>query len=173
MSAVDISQSGVDRIRQRKLKTLKSAEIFDGYKIPFPDRSFDTAIAIHVLEHVEHERLLLSEMARVAGRVYVEVPLEHTYRLNRSIEAGKPYGHINHYTFDRFINVLETSGLTVARKGVFANSLDYETFLAGKVKGRMKHAIRTGALKLAPKFAQRSFVYLGAAMCISKRQSLT
>ena len=166
MDAVEISASGIERINARNLP-IRSVQSFDGYKLPFPDKAFDTAIAIHVLEHVEHERLFLREIARVAKVVFVEVPLEHTFRLKRSIAKGKPFGHINHYTNDRFLSVLETSGLTPTRSRVFANSLPYETFLAGRAKGTIKHAIRSGAVRLAPALAPKLFVYLGAALCSS------
>jgi SAM-dependent methyltransferase len=168
IDAVEISASGIERISSRHLPSLRSVQSFDGYAIPFPDRSFDTAIAIHVLEHVEHERLFLREMARVARKVYIEVPLEHTVRLQRSIEAGRPYGHINHYTQTRFLNLLETSGLDVQNSQVFSNSLPYEQFLAGKTKGSIKHAIRSGLLSAAPALAPKLMVYLGAALCVSR-----
>ncbi|MBI5321100.1 class I SAM-dependent methyltransferase [Bradyrhizobium sp.] len=166
IDAVEISASGIERINSRHLASLRSVKSFDGYTLPFPDKTFDTAIAIHVLEHVEHERLFLREMARVARRVYVEVPLEHTVRLKRSIAAGRPFGHINHYTHARFLNLLETSGLVVQRSRVFSNSLPYEQFLAGTTKGSIKHAIRSGLLKIAPGVASNLMVYLGAAVCV-------
>lgn len=168
IDAVEISASGIERINSRHLPSLRSVRSFDGYAIPFPDKSFDTAIAIHVLEHVEHERLFLRELARVAHKVYIEVPLEHTVRLERSIEAGRPYGHINHYTYARFLNLLDTSGLAVQRAKIFANSLAYERFLAGKMKGSIKHAIRSGLLTAAPSLAPKFMVYLGAAFCVSR-----
>ena len=59
IDAVEISASGIERINSRHLASLRSVKSFDGYTIPFPDKTFDTAIAIHVLEHVEHERLFL------------------------------------------------------------------------------------------------------------------
>jgi ubiquinone/menaquinone biosynthesis C-methylase UbiE len=165
LDALEISASGIARIKARNIPTLRSVQTFDGYKIPHLDQSFDTAIAIHVLEHVEHERLFLQELARVAKQVYVEIPLEHTLRLKRSISLGRPFGHINHYTFDRFLNLLETSGLTPVKTAVFSNSSTYEQFVGGRIKGAIKHAIRSSALKTAPAIAPMAFVYLGAALC--------
>ncbi|XSC45843.1 class I SAM-dependent methyltransferase [Bradyrhizobium sp. RDT10] len=165
LDAVEISSSGIERVSSRRLSSLNAVRSFDGYKLPFEDKSFDTAIAIHVLEHVEHERLFLNELKRVSKRVFVEVPLEHTFRLQRSIAMGKPFGHINHYTFDRFLNLLDTCGLKPAASKIFSNSLAYEIFVGGKTVGPVKHVMRSTALKVAPSLAPRMFVYLGAAMC--------
>ena len=60
-SAVDISQSGVDEIAARNIPALKEVMLFDGYRIPFADNSFDLALGIHVIEHVEHERVFIRE----------------------------------------------------------------------------------------------------------------
>jgi ubiquinone/menaquinone biosynthesis C-methylase UbiE len=169
LDAVEISSSGIERVASRRLSTLHAVQSFDGYKLPFEDQSFDTAIAIHVLEHVEHERLFLNELNRVSKRVYVEVPLEHTFRLQHSIAMGKPFGHINHYTFERFLNLLRTCGLTPLAANIFSNSLAYETFVGGRTIGPIKHVIRSSALKIAPSIAPKIFVYLGAAMCESTK----
>lgn len=165
MDAVEISASGIERVTSRHLGTLSAVQSFDGYKLPFADKSFDTAIAIHVLEHVEHERLFLNELKRVAKRVFIEVPLEHTFRLRHSIAMGKPFGHINHYTFERFLNLLETCDLKPVRATIFPNSLAYETLVGGNIVGSLKHVIRSTTLKVAPFIAPKLFVYLGAAMC--------
>lgn len=165
MDAVEISASGIERIAFRHLSTLNAIQSFDGETLPFEDKSFDTGIAIHVLEHVEHERQFLNELRRVSKRVFVEVPLEHTFRLQRSIALGKPFGHINHYTFERFLNLLETCGLKPVTAKIFPNSLAYETFVGGPRVGTIKHAIRSTALTVAPMIAPKLFVYLGAALC--------
>jgi SAM-dependent methyltransferase len=165
LEAAEISASGIERIKARHLQTLSGVKTFDGYTLPYADKAFDVALALHVLEHVEHERLLLREMARVAKMVYIEVPLEHTFRLNRSIERGKSGGHINHYTFDRLLNVLRTSGLTPTNYGIFPSSLPYERHVGGPVMGTIKHAIRSTALRVAPSIAPGIFVYVAGALC--------
>ncbi|WP_246711490.1 class I SAM-dependent methyltransferase [Rhizobium leguminosarum] len=50
LAAVEISKSGIDAIRARKLPSLSAVDQFDGYKIPHSDKAFDLALAIHVLE---------------------------------------------------------------------------------------------------------------------------
>jgi len=75
--AVEISESGVEHIKARNIPNLKSVQLFDGYKLPFEDNSFDLIILSHVLEHVEHERILLRELKRVARHYIIEVPLDY------------------------------------------------------------------------------------------------
>ncbi|WP_065754543.1 class I SAM-dependent methyltransferase [Bradyrhizobium paxllaeri] len=168
LHAVEISNSGIERIRQRKLNTLQSVQEFDGYKLPFADNSFDTALAVHVLEHVEHERLFLRELSRVARRCYIEVPLEHTFRVQRAIQTSAPYGHLNFYTPETFKNLLSTVELSLLSIAVFPNSLDYEVFLSGPFVGKAKYLIRSFALKLFPRLSPELFVYICGALCERK-----
>jgi hypothetical protein len=175
LTAVEISESGIAEIKARQLPRLVDVQIFNGYQIPYGDGAFDLAIAIHVLEHVEHERVLLQELQRVARRIIVEVPLENGLRAGRAIRAGRPNGHINYYTPETFINLLETAGLRVLDHAVHTSSVAYEQFLSGRFKGRVKHAIRRAALTVAPTVAPWLATYLLTAYCethASARQAL-
>jgi len=50
-------------------------------RLPFPDRSFDTVICTHVLEHILDIRAAIQELRRIAHRkLIVVVPLEREYR---------------------------------------------------------------------------------------------
>ncbi|TIP82731.1 MAG: class I SAM-dependent methyltransferase, partial [Mesorhizobium sp.] len=160
LGAVEISTSGIEAIKARKIPSLKSLDVFDGYHIPHPDKSFDLGLAIHVVEHVEHERMFLMEAARVCKKLYIEVPLEHTRNLNRAIRMSGPFGHINFYTPLTFENLLNTSGLKVDRLMTFAHDLAYEQHLAGRSKGWVKYKLRTEFLKVAPKTAVRNMTYM-------------
>lgn len=163
--AVEISESGLAQIRKRDLRGLGEAKLFDGYKIPYPDKSFDVATAIHVLEHVEHERLFLTELRRVARRVVIEVPLENGLRVERSIRISAPYGHINYYNPEVFLNLVRTSGFTVLGSSVRTSSLQYEQFLYGVRVGFAKNALRRIVLRLVPRIAVWSFNYLLTVYC--------
>jgi SAM-dependent methyltransferase len=165
LTALEISASGIAEIKARQLPKLVDVQLFNGYQIPYGDGAFDLAIAIHVLEHVEHERALLRELQRVAKRIIVEVPLENGLRAKRAIRAGRPNGHINYYTPETFINLLETSGLRVLDHKVHTSSLAYEQFLSGRFKGRVKNAIRRTALAMAPTVAPLMATYLLTAYC--------
>lgn len=165
LHAVEISESGVKSILARDLPSLQAAQIFDGYKIPYPDKHFDLAIAVHVLEHVEHERLLLQEIRRVAKFAYIEVPLEHGYRVQRSIDQGKKFGHINFYTKETIRGLVESCEMEVVNWGIAPSSLQYEQHLSGKAKGWLKSLVRRSMLVAAPRFAPWLMVYNGYVFC--------
>ena len=76
LSSVEISKNGVEVIRQRNINKLREIIIFDGYNLPYKDNEFDLIISTHVLEHVEHERMFLNELARVGKNIFIEVPSE-------------------------------------------------------------------------------------------------
>ncbi|MDP9078080.1 MAG: class I SAM-dependent methyltransferase [Bacteroidota bacterium] len=111
--AVEISESGVEHIKTREIKNLKSVQIFDGYKLPFEDNSFDLIILSHVLEHVEHERILLRELKRVARHYIIEVPLDYRAGVDTRIKHFLAYGHINVYTPTSLRYLLSTEGFVV------------------------------------------------------------
>ncbi len=72
--------------------------LFDGYKIPYPDNHFDLVICSHVMEHVEHERILLREIKRVSKNQIFEVPIDFSFYVDKKIKHFLAYGHINIYT---------------------------------------------------------------------------
>ncbi|MBS1532632.1 MAG: class I SAM-dependent methyltransferase [Bacteroidetes bacterium] len=111
--AVEISDSGVERIKQRNIPGVKSVQIFDGYHLPYADNSFDLTILSHVLEHVEHERLLLRELKRVANFCVIEVPRDYKAGVDKKIKHFLAYGHINMYTPTSLRYLLLTEGFEV------------------------------------------------------------
>ena len=86
----------------------------DAARLPFPDDTFDLALAIEVLEHVPTPRRALDELARVcAGTVVLSVPLEPIWRAGNMLrgrylgDLGNTPGHVNHWTrrgFRRFVS---------------------------------------------------------------------
>lgn len=164
--ALEISQAGAQAIEARGLKRLVGTTRFDGYEIPYDDQFFDLAILCHVLEHVEHERILLRELRRVARHIIIEVPIEHGLRIDRKIASGARFGHINYYLPDTVLNLLRTSGLRVIRSQMCCSSLAYEQHCAGRARGWVMAALRRSALKVAPRLAPWLFTYLFVAYCV-------
>ncbi len=111
--ALEIADTGVERIKNRKLKSLHSVQSFDGYTIPYPDSYFDLVILAHVLEHVEHERILIRELNRVAKHVVVEVPLDYRFGVDKRMKHFLNYGHINMYTPTLIRFLLQGEGLEI------------------------------------------------------------
>ena len=164
LSAVEISPRNVEAIKQRGLVQLKAADLFDGYSIPYRDKAFDLVIASHVLEHVEHERLFLSELKRVARYVFIEVPLESTIRLPRDYRQTNT-GHINFYSFASLRRLLQTSGLRVLQQRLYDIPLEIVGFRNWPL-GLMKFSLRRGAMLVSPTLASKVFTYHCCALCV-------
>lgn len=113
LHALEIAESGVDIIKSRNLSRLKSVQTFDGYKIPFEDNTFDLVILAHVLEHVEHERILLRELKRVSKYIVIEVPKDYRFGVDRRVKHFLDYGHINMYTPTSLRFLLQSEGLEI------------------------------------------------------------
>jgi ubiquinone/menaquinone biosynthesis C-methylase UbiE len=156
--AAEVSPSGVDAIASRKLHGVEIVK-FDGYKLPFKDKEFDIAVCMHVLEHVDHERMFLREIARISRHAVIEVPLEHTLRIDRAIKISKKFGHINYYSLETFLNKLSTSGLAVSKILVDPVSMKTERYLYGYLVGSTKRWIRQKFLTAFPSIATKIMVY--------------
>lgn len=153
LNGIEISESGLEKIKSKNIKNLNQVLLFDGYKIPFPDKHFDLVICSHVMEHVEHERVLLREIKRVSKYQVFEVPIDFSFFVDKKIKHFMSYGHINIYTPALFKFLLQTENFRVVKekyylyddeilKKLYANKkMDY-------LKVKFKHAI----FKLAPYF---------------------
>jgi len=164
-AAVDISESAVAALRGREVPGLESAEVFDGYQLPFEDRSFDLAYLSHVVEHVEHPRVLLREVARVAPYVFVEVPLEETTRSPRDyVDDG--VGHINFYSHRTIRKLMQQQGFEVVEQ-IF--TLPGKALLEYKYGWRatLRRLPKLAYLKVNRDWALNRFSYFSALLCKS------
>jgi SAM-dependent methyltransferase len=162
ISALEISASGLEAINARNIPGLSRTRQFDGYIMPFCDNEFDTAICVHVIEHVEHERQFIRELGRVAKRVFIEIPLEGGARGR----VNCAYGHINYYTPRFFLNLLETSGMKPIGSKVVTSSRALEAHCYGTAKGTVKNIIRRSVLNIAgPNLAPHLMTFLMAVVC--------
>lgn len=78
----------------------------DGQVLPFANDSFDTVLAVSVLEHVEKDQLLINEMMRVGKRIVLTMPYSHRIELLDYRTDPRPEPLQRYYTLqgilDRF-----------------------------------------------------------------------
>lgn len=163
LHALEVAVGAREAILARGIAGLADVRLFDGYAVPHADRSFDLAILSHVLEHVEHPRALLREAARVAAHVFVEVPLEDTWRLPRDF-ALDATGHLNFYSPRSLRHLVQSAGLRVLRERLSNPGVAVHAWRGGAA-GRLRWAVREACLRAAPPLAARAFTYHGSLLC--------
>ncbi|WGQ07583.1 class I SAM-dependent methyltransferase [Pedobacter gandavensis] len=164
--ALEIADSGVELIRKRNLSKLKEVSRFDGYSIPYPDDSFDLIILAHVLEHVEHERVLLRELKRVAKYVVIEVPLDYRFGVDKRMKHFLDYGHINMYTPTLIRFLLQSEGFVIEADKTTLTPIDTIKFCEFKVKKTPKTLLTTLKIELEHRIKN----ILGAILGKNKRE---
>lgn len=164
--SLEVTRNAVNHNRLRGLNTLTDSVLYDGYHVPYQDQCFDLVILTHVVEHLEHPRMLLKEAARVGRYLYVEVPLEHTMFLESNYVPNH-VGHIDVYSHATIRRVLQSCRLSVLAQTVTNRRLDIYSHIHGK-KGLLLFLCTQSMLRLCPPLAMKFFVYDCSLLC--KRQ---
>lgn len=93
----------------------------DVCRLPFPDKSFDTVVCTHTLEHVRDARKALSELRRVCRqRLIVIVPRQREYRYTFDLHI-----HFFPYAY-RLQELMSTRAQIVDVGGDFLAQEDFE-----------------------------------------------
>lgn len=154
--ALEIAESGVSIIKERKLARVREVKSFDGYVIPYADDSFDLVILAHVLEHVEHERVLLRELKRVAKHLVIEVPLDYRFGVDKRMKHFLDYGHINMYTPTLIRFLLQSEGLAIVADKTSMTPIETVKFCEFNVLKKPKTITKT--LKIELEYRIKSFL---------------
>jgi len=117
LSLLDVSPVAVKKARHKGLK----AQVVDiARPFPFPDKSFGTACALDVLEHLYDPAATLKEMARVARRVVLVVPNFHYWKDRMRMLIGQvPFqckpkrGHVHWFDYHTLKSMLDEQGLQI------------------------------------------------------------
>lgn len=117
LTLLDISSVAVEKARQKEI----DAHLRDITKpFPFPDRSFSTACALDVLEHLYDPLSVVREMARVARHVVIVVPNFHYWKDRAYMLVGKvPFqckpkrGHVHWFNYPMLQEIVAQAGLEV------------------------------------------------------------
>lgn len=169
--ALDVSSSSLAQIAKKDIPALRSAELFDGYRTNFADKSIDLVVLSHVLEHVEHPRALLREIARIAKQVVIEVPRDYKPGVDRRWQSLVDYGHINLYTptLLRFLLLAEGFQLMEHRFSFSsAHLLRYPVRTAGwwpRMRVELLLVLRPWAYALAPAWRRETMINAYTVLC--------
>ncbi len=155
--SLEISESGIDTIKNRNISSLRECKIFDGYNIPYNDNYFDLAILSHVIEHVEFPRMILKEASRVAKNIFIEVPLQDNICLPKDYKWDS-MGHINFYSFKTIRRLLQTNDLEILSQKVVHDNFSVYKYQDGK-KALLKFLLKELTLRILPILATKIFTY--------------
>ena len=110
------------------------------------DKRFDLAILSHVLEHVEYPRKLISEAARVARNVFIEVPLEDNLKLSQDFVFDR-VGHINFYSVRTIRLLVQSCGMRILGAHLSLSSRQSYAYRKGKWRGAVSHLVKEASLR--------------------------
>ena len=176
LHAIEISESGVEHIKSRNLKSVKEVQVFDGYHIPYADQTFDLVILAHVLEHVEYERTLLRELKRISKFQVIEVPRDYRFGVDKRIKHFLAYGHLNVYTPSSLRYLLRSEGFEVladktsmitpevTRFNNFTNQKKHQSFFAN-FKITAEYQLKQVLNRLMGKKVQEKFANAYTVLC--------
>jgi ubiquinone/menaquinone biosynthesis C-methylase UbiE len=128
---VDISESALTYARTHfgRYATFYQGNI---YRLPFPDRAFDTVVCSEVLEHLEDPGRAIAELKRVACYyVVLTVPLEPYFRwLNRIgqwLHVSSDPGHVQFWTHAQFKRLIRQhfNEVRICRKHIYQLACGY------------------------------------------------
>ena len=159
--ALDLSETALHLLRGRTIPNLVEACAFDGYKIPYPDKFFDVTVCLHVLEHVEHPRLVLRELKRVSKLQVLEIPLDYSVGVDSKVEYFLGHGHINIFTPSTFKFLLKTEGFEILQERLTKPSKDvlrFDLYQNQKVKKTFLKELR---MNLSPLKAAANRLVMG------------
>jgi SAM-dependent methyltransferase len=107
-TAMEFEDAGVELARSRGLDVVQG----DARKIPFPDDHFGLLVAYDVLEHIEEDDLVVSEIARVVrpgGRVLIAVPADPRLWSEHDVAVR----HVRRYTRPELVALFDTPAFTI------------------------------------------------------------
>ena len=172
LEGFDLSAAAIDIARGHDLPGVRF-EVFDGARVPAPDRAYDVAVLSHVLEHVPAPGALLGEAARVASWVVVEVPLERNRSAARPAKRAEAarIGHIQFFDRAAVRALCAGAGLEVRAELADPLGLAHHAFGATGARARARAAVKAGvrraAWRIAPRTAERAFTVHYACLAMS------
>jgi ubiquinone/menaquinone biosynthesis C-methylase UbiE len=163
LHALEISDSGISQIEKRKIPSLSEIRKFDGYTIPYAAEEFELAYCSHVLEHVEHPRLLLRELKRVSKFQVFEIPLDYSMQVDKKIQHYLSYGHINIFTPSLFKFLLKSEGFEIINERFTTMKNEVRRFNWYRNMGRKKTLVTEAMITAYPWYQSMKRLLYGKA----------
>lgn len=153
----ELSSSAVKAAISRNLPSANFA-LFDGISLPVASQSVDLVVLSHVVEHLEHPRVLLAEARRLGRHVFVEVPLEYRWRTPHDFR-WTDVGHINLYTPLLIRQLMQSVGLEIVHEQLTNPRRELFTSTKSRTRGSIQWLVREFGMRACPPLASRLFTY--------------
>lgn len=111
LSGIEVDRRSINRVKEKPINPkITNLMLYDGYTIPFPERSFDVVTCIDVIEHVPDYMRLIINLCKTARRnVIISTPnkqLEYTNKDGRP----KNFWHLREWSYEEFDEILKLVG---------------------------------------------------------------
>jgi SAM-dependent methyltransferase len=148
LDGFELSPTAATYARERNVA--RRVEAFDGTNMPVADGAYDLAVLSHVIEHVPQPVPLLSEAARAATYVFVEVPLENNRsgRRPKKRRLAEQAGHVHSLNRASLNAMLNAAGLRPVVDLTDALGYRHHAFRSGAIKGGLKWGVRRALHRL-------------------------
>jgi SAM-dependent methyltransferase len=165
--AYEVARSAVEHVRARGIKNVSRVEVYDGFRTPEADGSFDLAIVSHVIEHASDPIAVLREARRLAPTVALQIILADTLPARRAAHsrAVQQTGHFNEYNLRSARSAIREAGLAVIADAISHPDRRLRTFWNRSPRARAIALAASGAFAVAPPLARRLFAADYTAVC--------
>ncbi len=149
-SAIDIDETAIKICQERGYGD--KVKYGSATNIPFEDASFDTVTALDVVEHIQDDKKVISEMKRVCkvgGHLLFIVPV-HPWLWSSNDAA---YHHVKRYRKSEIIGLVKSLNLQIEKITYFMSFLfPFFVFVTYWKKIFQPHKIESNVVKFIPRW---------------------
>lgn len=116
VSGVDIDEKAIDYCERHvrgKNPKLKDLKVYDGYHLPYKDKSFDVITSIDVIEHVEKYDEFITELLRVARKAVILSTPNRRPEYTNPDGTPRNYWHLREWNRKELNDILKKHGVKV------------------------------------------------------------
>src|SRR5439155_19593308 len=102
--------------------------------------------------------MMISEAARVARNVFIEVPLEDNLKLSQDFVFDR-VGHINFYNVKTIRHLVQSCGMRILGAHLSDSSRQSYAYRKGKWRGAVSYLVKEASLRSWSRIAANLFTY--------------